>query len=85
MTRSCGGERQVTALCPQLFINQANLFRVTHKIYGVPQTINTANYVYFLAYQELLALCGDDASPSQADLISIITCAVYPLFCAEMC
>lgn len=29
---------------------------VAHKIYGVPQTINTANYVYFLAYQELAAL-----------------------------
>jgi geranylgeranyl diphosphate synthase type 3 len=26
---------------------------VAHKIYGVPQTINTANYVYFLAMQEL--------------------------------
>ncbi|KAF8554836.1 terpenoid synthase [Imleria badia] len=25
---------------------------VAHKIYGVPQTINSANYVYFLAYQE---------------------------------
>ncbi|KAI4527993.1 isoprenoid synthase domain-containing protein [Schizophyllum commune] len=29
---------------------------VTHKIYGVPQTINTGNYVYFLAYRELLLL-----------------------------
>ncbi|GLB38020.1 putative FPP GGPP synthase family protein [Lyophyllum shimeji] len=29
---------------------------VAHKIYGVPQTINTANYIYFLAYQELFAL-----------------------------
>ncbi|GAA5886644.1 hypothetical protein JCM16303_001396 [Sporobolomyces ruberrimus] len=26
---------------------------VAHKIYGVPQTINSANYVYFLAFQEL--------------------------------
>jgi geranylgeranyl diphosphate synthase type 3 len=26
---------------------------VAHKIYGVPQTINTANYVYFLALREL--------------------------------
>lgn len=31
---------------------------VTHRIYGVPQTINTANYVYFLAYKELAALRG---------------------------
>ncbi|KAI8978209.1 terpenoid synthase [Trametes punicea] len=29
---------------------------VAHKIYGVPQTINSANYVYFLAYQELFTL-----------------------------
>ncbi|KAG2129857.1 isoprenoid synthase domain-containing protein [Suillus bovinus] len=29
---------------------------VAHKIYGVPQTINTANYVYFSAYKELLKL-----------------------------
>ncbi|WVQ79616.1 hypothetical protein IAT38_001716 [Cryptococcus sp. DSM 104549] len=29
---------------------------VAHTIYGVPQTINTANYVYFLAFQELLRL-----------------------------
>lgn len=29
---------------------------VAHKIYGVPQTINSANYVYFLALQELSAL-----------------------------
>lgn len=28
-------------------------FTVAHKIYGIPQTINSANYVYFLAYQEL--------------------------------
>lgn len=29
---------------------------VAHSIYGVPQTINTANYVYFQAFQELAAL-----------------------------
>ncbi|OCH93464.1 terpenoid synthase, partial [Obba rivulosa] len=29
---------------------------VSHKIYGIPQTINAANYVYFLAYQELFRL-----------------------------
>lgn len=28
----------------------------SHKIYGIPQTINTANYAYFLAYKELFAL-----------------------------
>jgi len=31
-------------------------FPVAHKIYGVPQTINSANYVYFLAFQELFKL-----------------------------
>jgi geranylgeranyl diphosphate synthase, type III len=34
--------------------------QVTHKIYGIPQTINTANYVYFLAYQELFSLSVTD-------------------------
>ncbi|OBZ65076.1 Geranylgeranyl pyrophosphate synthase [Grifola frondosa] len=29
---------------------------VSHKIYGIPQTINSANYVYFLAYQALFSL-----------------------------
>ncbi|KAJ7510838.1 isoprenoid synthase domain-containing protein [Mycena galericulata] len=29
---------------------------VAHSVYGVPQTLNAANYVYFLAYQELLGL-----------------------------
>ena len=29
---------------------------MSHKIYGIPQTINSANYVYFLAYQELFSL-----------------------------
>ncbi|KAJ1903215.1 hypothetical protein GGI03_004822 [Coemansia sp. RSA 2337] len=29
---------------------------VTHKIYGVPMTINTANFVYFIALQDLLQM-----------------------------
>jgi geranylgeranyl diphosphate synthase type 3 len=29
---------------------------VAHMIYGIPQTINTANYVYFLAMQELIQM-----------------------------
>ncbi|CAL1712001.1 unnamed protein product [Somion occarium] len=28
----------------------------SHKIYGIPQVINSANYVYFLAYQELFSM-----------------------------
>lgn len=26
---------------------------MAHKVYGIPQTINSAGYVYFLAFQEL--------------------------------
>ncbi|KAJ2351763.1 hypothetical protein IWW50_001664 [Coemansia erecta] len=31
---------------------------VTHKIYGVPMTINTANYVYFVALQDVLRMAN---------------------------
>lgn len=31
-------------------------FPVSHHIYGIPQTINTANLVYFLAIQDVLKL-----------------------------
>ncbi|KAG9317938.1 isoprenoid synthase domain-containing protein [Chiua virens] len=31
---------------------------VAHKIYGVAQTINSANYVYFLAYQQVMKIPG---------------------------
>lgn len=52
---------------------------VTHKIYGIPQTINTANYVYFLAYQELFALrrSQNDLSPER-DLDAIVTGSLAP-------
>lgn len=39
---------------------------VAHSIFGVPQTINSANYVYFLALQELLKL-------NQPHMITIYT------------
>ncbi|KAF8919404.1 isoprenoid synthase domain-containing protein [Mucidula mucida] len=48
---------------------------VAHKIYGTPQTINTANYVYFLAYQELHALRAD----SNLDLDTIVTTELLSL------
>ncbi|KAF9222343.1 terpenoid synthase [Gyrodon lividus] len=41
---------------------------VAHRIYGVPQTINTANYVYFLAYKELAGL-RDHASGGATDRV----------------
>ncbi|KAJ1819220.1 hypothetical protein LPJ56_001628 [Coemansia sp. RSA 2599] len=39
---------------------------VTHKIYGVPMTINTANYMYFIALQDVLAM-------KNAPLVDIFT------------
>lgn len=43
---------------------------VAHKIYGVPQTINTANYVYFVVFDEIfqLGLMQPQADPAQARL-----------------
>jgi geranylgeranyl diphosphate synthase type 3 len=35
---------------------------VSHNIYGVPQTINCANYVYFLALQEVQKLSNPAAA-----------------------
>lgn len=53
---------------------------VAHTIYGVPQTINSANYVYFLAMQEMLKLAsierkGDkrDAGSSATELMAMVT------------
>ncbi|KAF8147638.1 isoprenoid synthase domain-containing protein [Mycena galopus ATCC 62051] len=44
---------------------------VAHKLYGIPQTINAANYVYFLPYEELLKLSRPDATLSPAELKNI--------------
>ncbi|KAH9474858.1 Geranylgeranyl pyrophosphate synthase [Psilocybe cubensis] len=53
---------------------------VTHKIYGIPQTINTANYVYFLAYQELFALRGSETSdPPRQPLDALVTTELLSL------
>jgi geranylgeranyl diphosphate synthase type 3 len=41
---------------------------VAHTIYGVPQTINTANYVYFLAIQELLTLRSTSGAAAGASM-----------------
>ena len=55
---------------------------VAHTIYGIPQTINTANYVYFLAMQELLRLRMSEASKGtgrgkgkekEVDVMSLVT------------
>lgn len=61
---------------------------VSHKIYGIPQTINSANYVYFLAYQQLFSLRGNSDAESDPkrlvsprDLDRIVTCELLR-FCA---
>ena len=54
---------------------------VAHTIYGVPQTINTANYVYFQAIQELLKLQQSSTTQGsekgkgkgKEDLIGLVT------------
>lgn len=52
---------------------------VSHLVYGVPQTINTANYVYFLAMNELIEMNAAQNSDSgkgkekQEDLIRLVT------------
>ncbi|KIJ63505.1 hypothetical protein HYDPIDRAFT_92021 [Hydnomerulius pinastri MD-312] len=43
---------------------------VAHRIYGVPQTINTANYVYFLAYKELAMLRNEDAEDREDRVVA---------------
>lgn len=40
---------------------------VAHSLFGVPQTINSANYVYFLALQELQKLGNDEVITVYAD------------------
>jgi len=53
---------------------------VTHKIYGIPQTINSANYVYFLAYQELFTLRSAGAStPPRQPLDVLVTAELLSL------
>ena len=53
--RSCAEAFQVR-MRESISFRPLILETVAHKVYGVPQTINSANYVYFLAYQELFTL-----------------------------
>ena len=47
---------------------------VAHTIYGIPQTINTANYVYFLAMQDLLRLrMPGKGKEKEVDIITVVT------------
>lgn len=67
---------------------------VAHTIYGVPQTINTANYVYFQAVQELLKLQHNSSTQDgtgvgkgkgkAGDLIGLVTGTSRPLDSATL-
>ncbi|KIJ46664.1 hypothetical protein M422DRAFT_46083 [Sphaerobolus stellatus SS14] len=48
---------------------------VVHKIYGIPQTINCANYVYFLAFKQLFKLRdqGPVIAEQEAQLDRLVT------------
>lgn len=46
---------------------------VAHAIYGVPQTINTSNYVYFLAFEELLKLRPTEDHGKKGDMVAMVT------------
>ncbi|KAF7302585.1 hypothetical protein HMN09_00893000 [Mycena chlorophos] len=52
---------------------------VAHQVYGVPQTINSANYVYFLAYQEILSLITPNSTLSPVELMSSINAELLSL------
>lgn len=56
---------------------------MAHKIYGIPQTINTANYVYFLAYQELFVL--RDTEPKTLELDRLVTGKTHPSLIPLIC
>ncbi|KAF8229567.1 terpenoid synthase [Tricholoma matsutake] len=52
---------------------------VAHKIYGVPQTINTATYVFFLAYEKLFALRNHPTRPPTKEIEAIVTAELLSL------
>ncbi|KAJ3890254.1 isoprenoid synthase domain-containing protein [Lentinula edodes] len=52
---------------------------VAHKVYGIPQTINTANYVYFLAFQELFTLNNSLIRSEEHDLHAIVNTELLSL------
>lgn len=76
MIRNYGEEDQVGVyLRQQLSLHQTPLSytsSVAHKVYGIPQTINTANYVYFLAFQELFTLNNSLTRSEEHDLHAIV-------------
>ena len=76
---SCGEESQVRWIM-YLPFHQVRIL-AAHKIYGIPQTINTANHVYFLACQELLILRNSPAtSAPRKDLDALVTGMPFIIF-----
>ncbi|KAJ6488870.1 isoprenoid synthase domain-containing protein [Mycena sanguinolenta] len=45
---------------------------VAHRVFGIPQTINAANYVYFIAQREILSL-SENSRLSDKQLIAMFT------------
>jgi len=52
---------------------------VAHKIYGIPQTINTATYVFFLAYEKLFALRNHATGPPAKGVEAMVTAELLSL------
>lgn len=59
---------------------------VAHTVYGVPQTINTANYVYFLAFDELLKLRSHQRAggAQKRDMVEMVTGRAYDGACSHI-
>jgi geranylgeranyl diphosphate synthase, type III len=73
MTHTCGGANRVSGLLDVRYIPDASFFAAAHKIYGVPQTINTATYVFFLAYEKLFALRNGATESPVKDIEATVT------------
>jgi hypothetical protein len=74
MTRSCGGVNQASVLLRGVHhTSYPCTFAVAHKIYGIPQTINTATYVFFLAYEKLFVLRNHATFPPTKEIEAIVT------------
>lgn len=78
MRRGKPGEILSDFLALSLSLIFCSVILVAHKIYGIPQTVNTANYVYFLAYKELFALRTDSPKTiPPRDLDALVTGTVF--------
>jgi len=63
-------------------LTQVQVFCIAaHTIYGIPLTINSANYQYFLAYQDLRSLRNGYSSVPRKDTKSgaLVNGIIYPV------